>query len=227
MTRNRAEVSEAHVSGGDDYEGPLDGDDNGGRATGSGAAEAMPRPRCAGAAVQRYTRYMYNDDPEVCTPMSVCAPGSSPGGTQRTTNVNSFTQAARISAYVARPAQPVMCEPSPSSLPATLRGQLESTDATRGPRRPKSLVVVTQGHRDHPAARSRLRTPSYKFTSTKLCTLSPPTSGAPCEPGEATTWTLSVAHRLGATRRPSGACSARTSPMSGSFDQFVKLAAHA
>jgi len=54
MTRNRAEVSEAHVSGGDDDEGPLDGDDNCGRATGSGAAEAMPRPRCAGAAVQRY-----------------------------------------------------------------------------------------------------------------------------------------------------------------------------
>ena len=40
-----------------------------------------------------------------------------------------------------------MCEPSPTSLPATLRGQLESTDrtdATRGPRRPKSLVVVTK-----------------------------------------------------------------------------------
>ena len=40
-----------------------------------------------------------------------------------------------------------ICEPSPTSLPATLRGQLESTDrtdATRGPRRPKSLVVVTK-----------------------------------------------------------------------------------
>ena len=44
----------------------------------------------------------------------------------------------------------------------------------------------------------------------ELCTLSPPTSSAACEPGEATTCTLSVAHGLGSTRRwppPSGACS--------------------
>jgi len=55
--------------------------------------------------------------------------------------------ASNFRVYVPRPAQPVMCEPSPTSLPATLRGQLESTDrtdATRGPRRPKSLVVVTK-----------------------------------------------------------------------------------
>ena len=39
---------------------------------------------------------------------------------------------------------------------------------------------------------------------------SPPTSSAACKAGEATTCTLSVAHRLGATRRFSGACSACT-----------------
>ena len=48
------------------------------------------------------------------------------------------------------------------------------------------------------------------LTLGKLCTLTAPTSGAACEPGEATTCTLSEGHRLGATRRSSGACSART-----------------
>ena len=94
--------------------------------------------------------------------------------------------------------------------PATPPDQIEGADATRGPGRPKRLVVVAQGHRGRPAAGSRRRTPSYKFTSTKLCTLSPPTSSAAREPGEATTCVPSVAHRLGATRRPSGECSART-----------------
>ena len=61
----------------------------------------------------------------------------------------------------------------------------------------------------------------------KLCTLSPPTSSAACEAGEATTCTLSVAHEMGATRRSSGECSACTSPIFRSFYQFVKLAAHA
>ena len=41
----------------------------------------------------------------------------------------------------------------------------------------------------------------HKLRGEKLCTLSGPASGAPCEPGEATTCTLSVAHGLGATRR--------------------------
>ena len=83
---------------------------------------------------------------------------------------------------------------------------------------------MSQGHRDRPATGSRRKTPSYTFTSTKLCTVSLPTSGAPCEPGEATTCTLSVAYGLGATRRASGACSARTSPIFHSFDQILKLA---
>ena len=46
--------------------------------------------------------------------------------------------------------------------------QLEGTGDTRDPRRPKRLVVVTQGRRGHPAAGSRRRTPNYKFTSTKV-----------------------------------------------------------
>ena len=65
------------------------------------------------------------------------------------------------------------------------------------------------------------------FEGEKLCTVTSPISSAACEPGEATTCTPSVAYGVGATRRPSGACSARTSPIFGSFDQFVKLAAHA
>ena len=44
----------------------------------------------------------------------------------------------------------------------------------------------------------------------RLRTLIPPPSSAPCEAGEATTCTLSVAHGLGATRRSSGAFSAST-----------------
>ena len=48
------------------------------------------------------------------------------------------------------------------------------------------------------------------FSARKLCTLIPPPSSAPCEAGEATTCTLSVAHGLGATRRSSGAFSAST-----------------
>ena len=35
---------------------------------------------------------------------------------------------------------------------------------TRDPRRPKRFVVVTQGRTGHPAAWSRRRTPTYKFT---------------------------------------------------------------
>ena len=38
----------------------------------------------------------------------------------------------------------------------------------------------------------------------------PPTSSAAREPGEATTCALSDGHRVGATRRSTGACSAST-----------------
>ena len=44
----------------------------------------------------------------------------------------------------------------------------EAVEATRDPRRPKRFVVVSQGQRGHPATGSRPRTPSYKFTSTKV-----------------------------------------------------------
>ena len=47
--------------------------------------------------------------------------------------------------------------------------QIGGTEATRDPRRPKGLVMVTQGHGEHPAAASRRRTLGKKFTTTKLC----------------------------------------------------------
>ena len=69
------------------------------------------------------------------------------------------------------PAQPSLLFSAPrGALPATPPDQLESTGATR-PGRPSPtntrLVAVTQGHKGHPAAGSRRRTPSYEFTSTK------------------------------------------------------------
>ena len=56
---------------------------------------------------------------------------------------------------------------------------------------------IASSHR--PTRASRVVAPSYKFTSTKLRTVSPPTSSATCEPGEATTCTRSVAYGLGTT----------------------------
>ena len=50
----------------------------------------------------------------------------------------------------------------------------------------------------------------FDWKVTEAARLPPPPSSAPCEAGEATTCTLSVAHEMGATRRSSGACSART-----------------
>ena len=57
--------------------------------------------------------------------------------------------------------------------------------------------------------------------------LARPPHSAAYEPGEATTCALSVAYGLGATRRPSGACSASTLLIFPCFHQIVKLAAHA
>ena len=65
-----------------------------------------------------------------------------------------------------------------------------------------------------------------KFCGAKLGTVSPATFSAVFQAGEAATWTPSVAYGVGATRRSSLACSARTSPISGPFDQIVKLAPH-
>ena len=46
--------------------------------------------------------------------------------------------------------------------------QIGGTEATRDPRRPKGLVMVTQGHGEHPAAASRRRTLGKKFTTTNV-----------------------------------------------------------
>ena len=56
----------------------------------------------------------------------------------------------------------------------------------------------------------------------------PPPDARPYEPSAATTCVPSlVVYGLGVTRRPCGACSAHTSPISPCFHQIVKLAAHA
>ena len=46
--------------------------------------------------------------------------------------------------------------------------QIEGTEATCGPRRPKGLVMVTQGHGEHPATASRRRILSKNFTTTRF-----------------------------------------------------------
>jgi len=46
--------------------------------------------------------------------------------------------------------------------------QIEGTEAMCGPRRPKGLVVATQGHGEHPAATSRRRTLGKKYRTTYL-----------------------------------------------------------
>ena len=83
-----------------------------------------------------------------------------------------------------------LAEPPVTRTPAALRppqgeersDQIEAAGTTCGPRRPKGLVVGSQAHGGSPAAASRPRTPSYKFTTTKLRTLPPPHSSAPRAP---------------------------------------------
>ena len=72
--------------------------------------------------------------------------------------------------------------------------QLKAAGATRGPNRPKRLVAGSQGHGSRPAAASRPRTLSKKFTSTKLrtSTLTTPHSSAPRAPLAVTTCAPSV-----------------------------------
>ena len=45
--------------------------------------------------------------------------------------------------------------------------QIEGTEATRGPRRPKGLVMATQGREEHPAAASRRGTLGKKYRTTR------------------------------------------------------------
>ena len=63
---------------------------------------------------------------------------------------------------------PLLCAPAAVSPPQCEErsDQIGGTGVTCGPRRPKRLVMGSQGHGDNPAAASRRRTPSYKFMST-------------------------------------------------------------
>ena len=63
-------------------------------------------------------------------------------------------------------APPTLCVPQCEER----SDQIEGTEATRGPRQLKGLVVVTesQGHGEHPAAASRRGTLGNSFTTTQL-----------------------------------------------------------
>ena len=50
--------------------------------------------------------------------------------------------------------------------------QIEDTEATCGPRRPKGFVMAAQGHGEHPAAASVGKRSGYKSTRTKLAQMS-------------------------------------------------------
>ena len=65
---------------------------------------------------------------------------------------------------------PLLCAPAAVSPPQCEErsDQIGGTGVTCGPRRPKRLVMGSQGHGDNPAAASRRRTPSYKYTTTRL-----------------------------------------------------------
>ena len=65
-----------------------------------------------------------------------------------------------IDAFFARPT--ALCAPKCVER----SGQIEGTEATCGPRRPKGLVVATQGRSEHPAAASRSRTLGKKYRTT-------------------------------------------------------------
>ena len=56
---------------------------------------------------------------------------------------------------IARSRGPLLVHPAALCPPHHRTKQIEGTGGTRGPRRPKRLVVVTQCHRGHPAAAGR------------------------------------------------------------------------
>ena len=70
-----------------------------------------------------------------------------------------------IDAFFARPT--ALCAPKCVER----SGQIGGTKGTCGPRRPKWLVVATQGHGEHPAAASRSRThgEKYRTVNTSRC----------------------------------------------------------
>jgi hypothetical protein len=102
------------------------------------------------------------------------------------------------------------------ALPAALRppqseersDQIRGTGVTRGPRRPKGPVMGSQAHGGHPAAASRPGTPTYKFITTRLRTLTPPPPHARRAPLAVTTCAPSAPHATAGSTSPSGACSA-------------------
>ena len=110
---------------------------------------------------------------------------------------------------------PLLCAPAAVSPPQCEErsDQIGGTGVTCGPRRPKRLVMGSQGHGDNPAAASRRRTPSYKYTTTRLRTLTPPPPHSPRAPFAVTTCAPSVPHATAGSTSSSGACSARASPI--------------
>jgi hypothetical protein len=87
------------------------------------------------------------------------------------------------------------------------------TEATRGPRRLKGLVMSTQGDGEHPAAGSRRRSLGKKYRTTRLTTVTPPPTRAPRAPFVAATCAPSVPHETVGSMRPCRACPACTSPI--------------
>ena len=87
------------------------------------------------------------------------------------------------------------------------------TEATRGPRRLKGLVMGTQGDGERPAAGSRRRSLGKKYRTTRLTTVTPPPTRAPRAPFAAATCAPSVPHETVGSMRPCRACPACTSPI--------------
>ena len=102
----------------------------------------------------------------------------------------------------------------------------EAVEATRDPRRPKRFVVVSQGQRGHPATGSRPRTPSYKFTSTKLLPTYRPFCHAPGEPSVAATCKPGGRQGLAGAGRRRRALSACTSCIFDRIGQIAQPAGH-
>ena len=114
---------------------------------------------------------------------------------------------------------------------ATRRGQAPTRSrpwrpTTRDPRRPKRFVVVSQGQRGHPATGSRPRTPSYKFTSTKLLPTYRPFCHAPGEPSVAATCKPGGRQGLAGAGRRRRALSACTSCIFDRIGQIAQPAGH-
>ena len=71
-----------------------------------------------------------------------------------------YNSPALIEAFFARPWRSARHSAWSSS------DQIGGTEATRGPRRPKVLVMGTQGHGEHPAPASRRRSLGKKYRTT-------------------------------------------------------------